>query len=233
VARPKASEQRDTASEIVAAALDLFAERGFHGTSIRDIARVVGVRESAIYHHFESKEGLFDAVLFAPGEDDRPLLGPPRLPRFEGEASELPAFFEAQLWAVSERFVSVSERKRFKIMLSDGLRLAAQGKVDYFARILALRQPLIDQMEDLRARGLLRGDSAEMLAIEFAAPMLAWRHMIALMPTELPVPDRGAFLRAHAQHFLRGAMVDSAAVIDAPTPSGSAIGPGAVTTEEA
>jgi len=38
---------------------ELFAELGFAGTSIRNIAKKVGVRESAIYNHFESKESIF------------------------------------------------------------------------------------------------------------------------------------------------------------------------------
>lgn len=43
---------------IVQAALSLFAERGFHGTSMRDIAGGAGVQEAAIYRHFESKAAL-------------------------------------------------------------------------------------------------------------------------------------------------------------------------------
>src|SRR3954471_15479210 len=61
--RPKNSEGRDTRQDILDAALDLFAENGFFGTSMREIARAVGVRESALYHHFTSKEALFEALM--------------------------------------------------------------------------------------------------------------------------------------------------------------------------
>ena len=47
-ARPVAGEARDTRREILDTALELFAEHGFHATSIRAIARAVGVRESAL-----------------------------------------------------------------------------------------------------------------------------------------------------------------------------------------
>jgi AcrR family transcriptional regulator len=52
-------------------AIDLFAAKGFKGTSIRDIAQAMGMSISNIYHYFGSKEGLMLAVL---GEASRRLL---------------------------------------------------------------------------------------------------------------------------------------------------------------
>lgn len=46
---------------ILAAALDAFNEHGYHGTTVRDIARRVGVTVPALYYHHENKE----AILFA------------------------------------------------------------------------------------------------------------------------------------------------------------------------
>jgi len=44
-------------------ALDLFLEHGFHGTSMRQIARRAGVSLAAIYNHIPSKEALFVELL--------------------------------------------------------------------------------------------------------------------------------------------------------------------------
>ncbi|MEL7032110.1 MAG: TetR/AcrR family transcriptional regulator [Pseudomonadota bacterium] len=41
----------------------LFAERGFHGASVRDITETANVRNASINYHFESKENLFLAVI--------------------------------------------------------------------------------------------------------------------------------------------------------------------------
>ncbi len=56
-------KQTDTKNSIINTALDLFSKRGYDGVSMRDIAQVVGVRESAIYKHFKGKQDIFDNLV--------------------------------------------------------------------------------------------------------------------------------------------------------------------------
>lgn len=51
-----------TRASALEAAQHLFAEKGFAGTSMREIAAVAGVSQPLIYYHFGSKEGLYSAV---------------------------------------------------------------------------------------------------------------------------------------------------------------------------
>lgn len=53
-----------TRQAIIEAAYSLFVEQGFHATSIRQIAQKAEIALGGIYNHFESKEQIFDAVLF-------------------------------------------------------------------------------------------------------------------------------------------------------------------------
>jgi AcrR family transcriptional regulator len=55
--------RRDRREEILKTSLHLFATRGFHGTSMRDIAREADITEGLIYHYFESKRDLFRAII--------------------------------------------------------------------------------------------------------------------------------------------------------------------------
>jgi AcrR family transcriptional regulator len=51
-----------TRALILASALDLFAEKGFFGTSMPEIAKRAGLGAASLYRHFESKEALVRAV---------------------------------------------------------------------------------------------------------------------------------------------------------------------------
>jgi len=60
---PVPSTKRDRREDILQASLKLFAEKGFHGTSMRDIARSADITEGLIYHYFASKRDLFRAII--------------------------------------------------------------------------------------------------------------------------------------------------------------------------
>jgi len=54
------SERRD---EILAIAAQLFAERGFAATTVREIADAAGILSGSLYHHFDSKESMADELV--------------------------------------------------------------------------------------------------------------------------------------------------------------------------
>jgi AcrR family transcriptional regulator len=65
---PEVKSRRELYSEATRAALleeatALFAERGYAGTSLEDVASASRVTRGAVYHHFASKQALFEAVL--------------------------------------------------------------------------------------------------------------------------------------------------------------------------
>jgi len=56
------STRRD---EIVAVAAELFAQKGFDGTTVRDIADTAGILSGSLYHHFRSKEQIMEEIFAA------------------------------------------------------------------------------------------------------------------------------------------------------------------------
>jgi AcrR family transcriptional regulator len=61
----KLERGQDTRLRMVAVATRLFGELGYEATSIEAVLRESGVSRGALYHHFASKEALFEAVLEA------------------------------------------------------------------------------------------------------------------------------------------------------------------------
>lgn len=60
--RASAADAAQTARTILASATDLLAARGFAAVSLDDVAGAAGVTRGAVYHHYQSKAGLFRAV---------------------------------------------------------------------------------------------------------------------------------------------------------------------------
>jgi TetR/AcrR family transcriptional regulator, repressor of fatR-cypB operon len=77
--------ESDKSEAILKAALDLFVERGFHGTSVPSVAHKAGVAAGTIYHYFASKEALVNALyknlkreIISRVMDDFPFQAPTR-----------------------------------------------------------------------------------------------------------------------------------------------------------
>src|ERR1044071_3970476 len=49
--------------ELLQLAAEMFAERGFRATTVRDIADAAGILSGSLYHHFDSKESMVDEIL--------------------------------------------------------------------------------------------------------------------------------------------------------------------------
>ena len=62
------AEERKAA--IVKAAVGLFAEKGFRGTTTRELAAAVGVTEPVIYQHFATKRDLYTAIIESISKDE-------------------------------------------------------------------------------------------------------------------------------------------------------------------
>ncbi len=56
-------EGRPMRESILVAAVQLFAEYGYHAAPLRDIARIAGIQAASIYHHYPSKQALLVEIM--------------------------------------------------------------------------------------------------------------------------------------------------------------------------
>ena len=204
MARPRKSEGRETRREILDAALDLFAVGGYFGTSMRQIARAVGVRESALYHHFAAKEAILEGLLAE--------LGPARAQQLA--AVDVAAIVkqvgpEGLLRMVVERvledWATPREQKLFRLILSEGPRLGVAGLLhprEFIGRARANVARLFSELVRLKQ---IRKINPETAALAFMGPLIMLRLIYLALPSG--PPDQRAMRReaaAHLQHFIEG-----------------------------
>src|SRR5205085_2049468 len=56
-------ENRSVREKILAAAVQLFAEYGYHAAPLRDIARLAGIQAASIYYHYANKQALLVEIM--------------------------------------------------------------------------------------------------------------------------------------------------------------------------
>ena len=198
--RPPAREGRDTRQHILDAALDLFAEKGFFGTSMRELARAVGVRESAIYHHFANKEALLDALMVEAGED--------RVARFDKLTERLVAMpVRDALLALARSMVASwsepREQKLWRMLQIEGFRLGECGKFQMDASFRKARDKLEGLFEQLAAAKRIKPVAPQIASMEFMAPMFMLRNL-ASSPRSFKLPEgltAERILEAHVSFF--------------------------------
>jgi AcrR family transcriptional regulator len=96
--KPRWERRKDARPhELLAAALDLFVERGFASTRLEDVARRAGVSKGTLYLYFENKEELFKAVV---RNSIVPVIGEAEMSiaAFEGHSAELLRYVIHNWW---------------------------------------------------------------------------------------------------------------------------------------
>lgn len=112
-----------TREKILQAALEVFAEKGYHGALVDDIVRASDTSKGAVYHHFPNKEALFLALVeeFSGRLADAVAAG---IARAHGAVGKV----QAALTAGLETFAQHRGLARILLLESASLGAAYQGK---------------------------------------------------------------------------------------------------------
>jgi len=182
--QPRWARRKDARpEEIIAAALDLFVERGFASTRLDDVAARAGVSKGTLYLYFENKEDLFKAVVRG---NILPVLelGEVLMERFPGSSAELLCEL-VRGW--SERTESTKIGGIPKLIIAEAGNFPDLAKFYY--------DEVIQRAHSLFRRVLLRGIAAgefrqvdvDHLVHVALAPLVmlsVWRHSFACCEQE-------------------------------------------------
>ena len=199
--RPPKGEAGDTRGRILDAALESFAREGYAGTSIRKIAREVGVTEGAIYAHFESKRAIYETLVAQ--------AGPPVILK-ELASGNLPesADPESFLRLLVRRVIEEWDKPRARLFASVFMRESGTGSDVGGTSILSAVEEVQRRLGSIFRRwmeeGLLDSESTpEHLVWELFAPIVYIRFVY--LHGQVTDEERRAGRRLaeeHVDHFI-------------------------------
>jgi TetR/AcrR family transcriptional regulator len=209
---PAKRERRKEArpGELLAAALELFVEKGFAATRVDEVAQRAGVSKGTLFLYFATKEELFKAVV---RENLSGRFGEwtGELESFEGTSAELLRYCMRSWW---ERIGSTPASGIPKLVMSEAKNFPELASF--------FKTEVIDPADALLRRVIKRGvDSGEFRSIDLKygaysllAPMMfisMWKHSLALCGanrTDL-VPEE--FIAAQIDTILHGILQTASA----------------------
>lgn len=191
--------------ELIAAAIDLFVERGFAATRLDDVAARAGVSKGTLYLYFDSKEALFQAAIregLVTVMDDVDAI----IDRYDGPTAELATELLLFWWRQvgSTRWGGIP-----KLLLSES-RNFPETAAYYRDAVIRRGHHLVARVLQ---RGIARGELRPVdvpAAVEVLfAPLLLltlWRHSFGLCGDEPghPFNEPENFLRMHVELAMRG-----------------------------
>ena len=191
-------------SEIVAAALASFAERGYAATKLEDVAAAAGISKGTIYLYFPTKEHLFRAVV------EQAVL--PNVEAAEGDLAAHTGSSADLLRMLAQRFLRLLDSNLTAV---PKLVVAESGNFPEIAQFYAdaVLRRAFRLIEGILARGVARGEfrplDVHATLPLFAGPFLLlalWKHSLG-RHTDLSFDPR-AVAEAHIGTLLRGLAPD-------------------------
>ena len=166
---------KDTKERILTAALEMFSQKGYEGTNIRELSASLGLVKSGIYKHYESKEAVWNALL------DRMITyygerfgSPENLPPVPESLESLVDMTMRMVNFTIHDEMIIKTRKLLTIEQFRDERARDLATKHFLAGLTDMFTPLFAGMMD---KGLLRKDDPAMLAFAYTAPISALIHL--------------------------------------------------------
>jgi AcrR family transcriptional regulator len=201
VAAPRKRRKEARPSELMAAALSLFVEKGFAATRLEDVAQRAGVSKGTLYLYFDSKESLFKAVI---QEGVVPVVAEGELiaARHEGSSFELLERLLMNWWngMGGTDYAGIP-----KLMVAEARNFPDVAEF-YYERVIRRARALIGSaLERGMATGEFRQMDVETTIEVLVAPilmLLIWRYSMSCCQSN-PV-DPSTYLSVHLNLLKQG-----------------------------
>ena len=147
----------------------MFAENGYRGTNLRDLAARLNLSKSALYKHFKSKEDIWDSLLdymddyynrhFDAAYNNRPI------------PDSIESFVEGAMRTVRFTITDESVAAGRRLVMSEQFHSRRAGSMVTTRYVRKVREKYITIFEGMMKKGLIEKDDPEFLSILFVSPV--------------------------------------------------------------
>jgi AcrR family transcriptional regulator len=191
--------RHDRRQEILTAAMELFAKKGFRGTTTRDLASQAEVNEAIIFRHFTNKEELYRAILEHKAGESRDA----RIEELERLAKENDdeTFFQN----LGRGFLEKHENDTTFTRLLLFSALEGHELSEMFVASVTARNPVANYIQRRIDEGVFRPVNPQLAAHGFFGMLFSyvlWQEIFGLKKTQ--PHDREEVVRTFVSIFLKG-----------------------------
>lgn len=166
-----------TKEQILHQALTLFSVKGFEAVSMREIGAAVGIRESSIYKHYSGKQAILDAIVESATMEMDDMLAALHVPAPDSGES-VSQYMEMEFEDIAALCSNMLLKQRENETVSKFRRLLtieqyrSEKLRQLYIEIFMERQLKYNEkvFAYLLSAGVLRGESAKMMALQFYSP---------------------------------------------------------------
>lgn len=196
---PRTRRKDARPAELLAAALDVFVDKGFAAARVEEIARKAGVSKATVFLYFPSKEALFEAVV-AEAVLPRIAEGEALLTDLADPAAALETVLRFFWQTVGEgRLAGIP-----KLMLAEAGNFPQVAQFYFDHVVLRCRAALCRALQAGMTAGVFRPGNVEVLAQLAVAPLLfnsMWRQ--AMQACDPQQASAEVFFNTHLAHYMR------------------------------
>ena len=188
-----------TKGRILDAALTLFAENGYDGTSVEQIANIVGIKAPSLYKHYKGKEDILNALIDSAETWYEEMFG------FENNIGEVPQSREEFIKVTMERISFTMRdpiiRKTRILLVQEQFRNERISEATTRHQLDGIQRMYAKIIKGMMDEGIVKSDDSDLLAAELTAPVVL---QIARSDRQPQCEEECMeYIEKHLQHFCR------------------------------
>jgi AcrR family transcriptional regulator len=168
-------------NKIMEVTIELFSEKGYNAVSIRDITKKVGIKESSLYNHFQSKQELAETIYYNFQIETAKMMPPLKELDAILIAMAPEEFLKKGVMNFIHHINELKNERLWRLMLQERYRNDLASKKYLEEVVEKTIHFLITVFEKLLTLNKVTNMDAALLAVEYQSPIFTWIEQMILL----------------------------------------------------